>query len=127
MGKPIGIIEGLCFSNFLIEVTVNEAAVVVWKTFLKLSESDISALVSKYWRNFKRRHDDIIDSGSGETQASARKKWSTHLNFRKMYNLVYDRMKKARILEALDEPVWMNREGDIVMSVEDYLGMKVMH
>ena len=44
-----------------------------------------------------------------------------------MYNLVYDRMKEARIIEDLDEPVWMNREGDIVMSAEDDLGMKFTH
>ena len=36
-------------------------------------------------------------------------------------------MKEARILEALDEPVWMNREGEIVMSAEEALGMKVTH
>ena len=44
-----------------------------------------------------------------------------------MYNLVYDRMKEARILEALDEPVWMNGKGDIVMSAEEALGRKVTH
>ena len=42
-----------------------------------------------------------------------------------MYNLVYDRTKEAQILEGIDEPVWMNREGCIVMSVEEALGMKV--
>ena len=36
-------------------------------------------------------------------------------------------MKEARIIEALEEPVWMNREGEIVMSAEEALGMKVTH
>ena len=44
-----------------------------------------------------------------------------------MYNLVYDRMEEARIIEALGEPVWMNREGEIFMSVEEALGMKFRH
>ena len=44
-----------------------------------------------------------------------------------MYNLFYDWMKEVRILEALDEPVWMNHEGAIVMSAEEDLGMKVTH
>ena len=44
-----------------------------------------------------------------------------------MYNLVYDGMKEAQILEALDEPVWMNSEGEIFMSAEEALGMKVTH
>ena len=117
MGQPLGIREGLCFANSLIEGTVHEEAVVARKTGLKLSGSDVSILGSKYWRNFKRRYDNILESGSGETQASTRKDWSTHLNFKKIYNLVYDRMKEARILEALDEPVWINCEGDIDMSV----------
>ena len=42
-----------------------------------------------------------------------------------MYNLVYDQMKESRILEALDEPVWMNHEGGIVMSADEALGTKV--
>ena len=119
--------EGICFANSLIEGNFHEEALVVWKTRLKLSGSGVSTLVSKYWRNFKRRHDNILDSGSGETQASTRKECSTHLNFTKIYNLVYDQMKESWILEALDEPGCMNREGDIVMSADEALGMKVMH
>ena len=99
----------------------------MWKTQLKLSGGGVSTLGSKYWRKFKRRHDDILDSGSGKTQSSLRKEWSTHLNFTKMYDLVYDRMEQARILEALDESVCMNCEGEIVMSAEEALGMKVTH
>ena len=44
-----------------------------------------------------------------------------------MYNLFYDRMKEAHIIEALDEPIWMNREDDIIMSAEEALGMMVTH
>ena len=73
MGQPLGIREVICFSNSLIEVTLHENVVVAWKTQLKLSGSGVSTLGSKYWRNFKRWHDDILDSGSGETQASLRK------------------------------------------------------
>ena len=73
MGQPLGIREGLCFSNSAIEVTVHEEAMVAWKTKLKLSGSGVSTMGSKYWRNFKRRHYGILDSGSGETQASLRK------------------------------------------------------
>ena len=44
-----------------------------------------------------------------------------------MYNLVYDRIKEAQILADLDEPIWMNREGGIVMSAEKALGMNVAY
>ena len=105
MEQPLGIREGLCFANSNIEGTVHEEAMVYLKTRLKIGESDVSKLGSKYWRNLRRRHEDILESSSGETQASARRELSTHLNFTKMYDLVYDRMEEARILEALDEPV----------------------
>ena len=36
-------------------------------------------------------------------------------------------MKEAQILEALDEPVWINREGYIVISVEEALWTKVTY
>ena len=36
-------------------------------------------------------------------------------------------MKEDRILEALDEPVRMNHEGNIVMSEEEALGMNFTH
>ena len=36
-------------------------------------------------------------------------------------------MKEAQILEALDEPVWMNREGDIVMSAKEAIGTKATY
>ena len=127
MGQPLGITEELCFSNSLIEGAVHEEAVFVWKKHLNLSKSDVSTLGWNYWSNFKRWHDNILDSGSGETQASTRKEWITHLNFTKMYNFFNDRIKEARILEALDKPVWMNRDGDIVMSMEENLGMMVTH
>ena len=73
MGQPLGIIEGLCFAKSLIEGNFHEEELVAWKTPLKLSRSDVSTLRSNYWTNFKRRHDDILDSGSGETQALTRK------------------------------------------------------
>ena len=127
MGQPLVIREGLCFANSIIEGTAHEEVVIAWKTKLKLSRRGVSTLGSKYWRNFKRRHDNILDSGSSETQALLRKEWSTRLNFTKMYKLVYDWMKEARIIEALDEPVWMNSKGEISMSAEEALETKVTH
>ena len=48
MGKPLGIREGLCFANSIIEGTVHEEAMVYLKTRLKIRESDVSTLGSKY-------------------------------------------------------------------------------
>ena len=41
MGQPLGIREGLCFANSIIEETVHEEAVVAYNTLLKLSGSGV--------------------------------------------------------------------------------------
>ena len=69
MEQPLGIREGLCFANSIIEGTVHEEAMFMLKTRLKIRESDVSILGPKYWRNFRRRHENILELGSGETQA----------------------------------------------------------
>ena len=68
MGQPLGIREGLCFANSIIEGTVHEEAMVSLKTRLNIRGSDESTLGSKYWRNFRRRHEDIIESSSDTSQ-----------------------------------------------------------
>ena len=73
MGQPLGIREGLCFANSIIEGTVYEEAMVMFNTRLSIRGSDVSTLGSKYWRNFRRRHEDILESSFGETQASAQR------------------------------------------------------
>jgi hypothetical protein len=42
-----------------------------------------------------------------------------------MYDLVYEQMDQARVLEALGEPVWMNLAGEIVSSEAEAFGEKV--
>ena len=59
MGQPLGIREGLCFANSIIEGTVHEEAMVYLNKRLNIRESDVSTLGSKYWRNFRRRPEDI--------------------------------------------------------------------
>jgi hypothetical protein len=39
-----------------------------------------------------------------------------------MYNLVYEQMDLAGVLEDLEEPVWMNLAGEIVDSEEEAFG-----
>jgi hypothetical protein len=35
-------------------------------------------------------------------------------NFKAMYDCTYERMVEAGVAKKLDEPVWMDREGNIV-------------
>jgi hypothetical protein len=42
-----------------------------------------------------------------------------------MYDLVYEQMDQAKVLEALEEPVWMNLAGEIVLSEAEAFSEKV--
>mmetsp|Transcript_25354 Transcript_25354/g.42136 ORF Transcript_25354/g.42136 Transcript_25354/m.42136 type:complete len:154 (+) Transcript_25354:120-581(+) len=44
-----------------------------------------------------------------------------------MYDLVYKEMGAARLLEELDEPVWMDLEGEVVATEAEAVGEKVTH
>jgi hypothetical protein len=44
------------------------------------------------------------------------KEWSSYLDFSQTYDLVYEQMDQVRVLEALEEPVWMNLAVEIVLS-----------
>jgi hypothetical protein len=80
---------------------------------------------SAYWQNFKERNKDKLESGVAIAQAAGRKEWSSYLNFSQMYNLVYEQMNQAGVLEDLEVPVWMNLAGEIVSSEAEAFGEKV--
>ena len=44
-----------------------------------------------------------------------------------MYNLVYDVMDEAGVLEKLEEPIWMNLNEEVVESKEEAHGDKVRY
>ena len=46
---------------------------------------------------------------------------------KKMYNLVYNVMDEAGVLEKLEEPIWMNLNEEVVESKEEAHGEKVMY
>ena len=126
MGQPMGMSEGLGMANSIIAGTCHELKMIRYKERLHLTGDALHKVGTCFWRNFRKRHANMLDADTGVSQASCRKEWSTHQNFNKMYNLVYDVMDEARILEKLPEPVWMNLAGDVVDKAAA-VGEKVTH
>ncbi len=122
MGQPLSQSEGILLVNSIIDGTIHQAKLRQYQIeVLKMSfdAGNIGFAGSAYWRNFKERNKDLLDSGVAVAQAACRKEWSSYLNFTQMYDLVYDQMKQAGVLEDLEEPVWMNLAGEIVSSEAD--------
>ena len=80
----------------------------------------------KYWQNFLKRNCHLLHSKSGKKHAVDHCNFTTYLNFVDIYEhiediFVYD-SKTAR---KLDEPQWMDMEGNVVEKEENSYGCKV--
>jgi hypothetical protein len=97
MGQPMGMSEGLGMANSIIAGTCHELKMIRYKERLHLTGDPLHKIGTCFWRNFGKRHASVLDADTGVLQALCHKEWSTHQNFNKMYNLVYDVMDEARI------------------------------
>eukprot|EP00978_Attheya_sp_CCMP212_P026409 scaffold86813_cov51-Attheya_sp.AAC.1 len=62
-------------------------------------------------------NDDVLTDTSGKEQLGQkygldRKDWSTYRNIYKMYNEIYEEMAEAGVAMELDEPVWVDKDGN---------------
>lgn len=73
------------------------------------------------------RRNPKIKKKKAQIVASYHKDWCTYANFEMMYDMVYSRLVEGGLAEVLDEPVWMDEEGEVVDKESKALGMKVMH
>jgi hypothetical protein len=128
MGQPLAQSEGILLVNSIIEGTVHQDKLRQFQQVSSKMSKDAGNLGYAgyaYWRAFKERNKEQLDAGSPVTQEASRKEWSSYLNFSQMYDLVYDQMDQAGVLEDLDEPVWMNLAGEVVSSEAESFGEKV--
>ena len=73
-----------------------------------------------------KRHNHRLVSRRGQKYELDRQKWTTYSNFNDMYRHIIDEMVSAGVAKELDEPVWMDREGNVV-GKSNSLGCKVTH
>jgi hypothetical protein len=128
MGQPLSQSDGILLVNSIIHGTIYQKRLREFQIASVKMDSDAGNLGyagHSYWRGFKERNKGKLDGGVPVAQAACRKEWSSHLNFSQMYDLVYEQMAQAGVLENLEEPVWMNLAGETVSSEAESFGEKV--
>jgi hypothetical protein len=132
MGQPLSQKEIILLVNSIIHGKIYQKKLCQFQIDLVKMSSDAGNLGyagSAYRRAFKERNKDKLGGGVPVAQAVCCKEWSSYLNFSRMYDLVYEQMDKAgvleEVLEDLEEPVWMNLAGEIVNLKAEAFGEQV--
>ena len=116
--------KGLLLVNSLIRGTKIQEELIEWK---KTNTPNCTGTVGRgYWRKFMRRNKSKIVGKRGQKYELNRQNWTTYNNFVQMYKHIIDEMVDAGLAVELDEPVWMNRDGNICPEHEAF-GCKVHH
>jgi hypothetical protein len=124
-GQPITPTEGLQLANSLIDKKPIQSKL---KEFQMSRGKDPSGQLSKsYWKQFMRRHQNVLASAKGSRVASNRTDWVTYENIQTMYDLVYEQMVAAGVAKELapEDQYWVNAEGDRVENENNAVGLKV--
>ena len=116
--------KGLALVNSIIEGTKVQDDLKKWKQ--KNTPNSTGTVGKGYWRSFMKRYNNQIVSKRGAKYELNRQNWTTYANFSNMYNHAIDAMVDAGLAIELNEPVWMDRNGN-VCSEEDAFGCKVHH
>ena len=128
MGQPLSQGEGIMLVNSIINETIyqkNLREFQIGCVKMDPTAENLGYAGLAYWRAFKKRNKEKLDAGVAIAQAACRKEWSSYLNFSRMYDLVYEQMDEAGVLQDLEEPVWLNLAGEIVASEAEAFGEKV--
>jgi len=80
-----------------------------------------------YWKGFLKRNKHRLVSKKGQKYALDRKDWSTYRNMYKMYNEIYAEMTEAGVAVELEEPIWVDKDGNEVNQQSQAVGRKITH
>jgi len=133
MNQPLTVEEGLQLANSMIQPGYQIETNVI--SYLKSrgqyyvkgsnTKSPGSLLGSGYWRGFRRRHNHRLVSKRGVQFGHNRSEWCKYDNFKVMYDLVYEAMEIAGVVEKLKESEWQNSMGERVSDKDNAVGEKV--
>ena len=83
-------------------------------------EFEEGTLTKNWWLGFLRRHGHLLVTKKGERFSCSRAEWTTYPNMKQMYDVVYDEFVDAGIAEQLEEPIWTDKEGNVVDESDAY-------
>ena len=117
MRQPLCISEGLALANSLVVGTKWEKEIIEFKTKRGWSQFDDEGnkkelLGKKWYQRFWKRNSHIIERKATQKFAKDRSEWSVYRNFAQMYDEVYEAMVDAGVAKKLEEPMWVDMEGN---------------
>ena len=117
----------LHLANDLVAGTETEKQVIEFKKKLYKKDYDSADLGMNYWNGFKRRWEHVISSKRGQKFALDRSSATTFANIGKMYDEVYAALEDTGIATKLDDPVYMDREYNVVSNQIEAFGTRCTH
>ena len=69
-------------------------------------------LGKKWYRGFFKRNSHLLERKAALKFAKDRSEWWVYQNFEQMHDEVYEAMEKAGAARKLDEPMWVDKEGN---------------
>lgn len=115
-------------ANDLIKNTETQIRLIEWKKKRKVYHNDSSSLGTlgmSFLREFISRNDHLINKKTLSQYSIDRSNFSNYLNFSDMYNHIQKILVQSGIAVTLNEPVPMNRNGDIVRDENNGFGFNV--
>ena len=103
----------LSLINILIKDTPIQEELLAWKA---TNTPNTSGIVGRgYWRSFLKRNKNKIVSKCGQKYEHNCQNWTAYANFVHMYDSIINEMVDAGVAERLDEPVLMDRDGNVCL------------
>ena len=133
-GAPLSVGQCLPLINSLIHKTSHQVKLVEWKKKhnMQFNTNDNSLICDdelgqvgiSYWHGLVKRNRQTLTTNKGRLFELNRTNWTLYRNFRDMYVDVEKHMVAAGVAVKLDEPKWMDKEGNEVEELDSF-GMKV--
>jgi hypothetical protein len=112
--------------NSCIDGTVHQRNLIAFKKRQKIDQTDdkLGKVGVNYTRGFLTRWGHVLSVGKPRKFELDRSKWAKYSNFKHMYDCIEDALVTCGLAEKFDEPVWMDKMGNIVDKKEDAFGQK---
>ena len=126
--RTLTLSQVLELANDLIKNTETEIKLIEWKKKRNIYHNDSSTLGTlgmSFLREFLSRNDHLINKKTLSKYSIDRSNFSNYLNFSDMYDHIQRILIKSGIAIALERPVTMNQNGDIVSDEKDGFGFNV--
>lgn len=114
MRQPLTKSEGIAFANSLLEGSVGKELLVQKHEDCGRNPELVGVLGKSWWYGFRKRYRDYIRVKSPVHFSNRRVTWATWDNFKLMYDLTYDVWVDCGIAVKLEQPVWVDRQGQEV-------------